>query len=97
LGKDTGFQYYEPGGIITYQPKGKGLSREDRCLSRIISRARVVVENCIAGIKRCRTVKDVLRNTEEGFSDMAMEVACGLHNLRKKCRHPLHVRLFDPL
>jgi type II secretory pathway pseudopilin PulG len=36
--------------------------------------------------KRCRIVKDVLRNTKEGDSDSVMEAACGLHNLRVKNR-----------
>jgi hypothetical protein len=31
-------------------------------------------------------VKDVLRNTKEGFSDLLMVAACGLHNLRLECR-----------
>jgi hypothetical protein len=44
------------------------------------------VEHSLAGVKRCRSVKDVLRNTKEGFSDLAMVVACGLHNLRLECR-----------
>jgi hypothetical protein len=47
-----------------------------------------MVENTIAGVKRCRIVKDVFRNTKEGFSDSVMEVACALHNLRVECRHP---------
>jgi len=50
----------------------------------------------IAGIKRCRIVKDVLRLTKEGVSDLVMEIACGLHNLRVACRHPLpDFDLFD--
>lgn len=40
----------------------------------------------IAGIKRCRIVKDILRLTKAGVSDRVMEVACGLHNLRVTCR-----------
>jgi hypothetical protein len=40
------------------------------------------VEHALAGAKRCRIVKDVLRNTKEAVSDSAMEAACGLHNLR---------------
>jgi hypothetical protein len=47
-----------------------------------VSRVRVRVEHALAGVKRSRSVKDVLRNTKENFSDLAMEVACGLHNLR---------------
>ncbi len=56
---------------------------------------RVVVEHVLAGVKRCRIVKDVLRLTTEGMSDVVMEIACGLHNLRVSCRHPLPV--FDLL
>ena len=62
---------------------------EDRFLNHLISSARVVVEHVIAGVKRCRMVKDVLRLTTEGISDLVMEIACGLHNLRVSCRHPL--------
>ena len=61
---------------------------EDRFLNHLISSGRVVVENVIAGVKRCRMVKDVLRLTTEGISDLVMEMACGLHNLRMRCRHP---------
>jgi hypothetical protein len=44
----------------------------------------------LAGVKRCRVVKDVLRNTADGVSDAVMETACGLHNLRvaKRRRRP---------
>ena len=58
-------------------------------LNHLFSRARVVVENVIAGVKRCRIVKDILRLTKAGISDLIMEIACGLHNLRVSCRHPL--------
>jgi hypothetical protein len=44
------------------------------------------VEHAIAGVKRARVVKDVLRNTKDGFSDLAMVLACGLQNLRVKYR-----------
>ena len=43
----------------------------------------------MAGIKRGRIVKDVLRLTKPGISDRVMEIACGLHNLRVSCRYPL--------
>jgi hypothetical protein len=61
----------------------------NRLLNHLFSSARVVVENVIAGVKRCRIVKDVLRLTTDGISDLVMEIACGLHNLRVSCRHPL--------
>lgn len=58
-------------------------------LNQIFASARVVVEHVIAGVKRCRIVKDILRLTKQGISDRVMEIACGLHNLRVSCRHPL--------
>ena len=70
------------------KPKGQELSVADRFLNHLISSARVVVENVIAGVKRCRIVQDVLRLTKAGMSDLVMEIACGLHNLRVSCRHP---------
>ncbi len=60
-----------------------------RMLNGLFSSARVVVENVIAGIKRCRIVKDVFRLTKAGMADLVMKIACGLHNLRLSCRHPL--------
>lgn len=93
LDKDTGFQGYEPEGVLTRQPKkkpkGQELSVGDRLLNHILSAGRVVVEHVISGVKRCRIVKDVLRLTREGISDLVIEIACGLHNLRVSCRHPL--------
>jgi hypothetical protein len=61
----------------------------EKCCKRIFSSVRVVVEHVIAGIKRCRRGKDVLRLTTKGIADGVMEIACGLHNLRVSCRHPL--------
>ncbi len=58
----------------------------DRLLNKLCSSARIVVENVIAGVKRCRIVKDQLRLTTDGISDVVMEIACGLHNLRVTCR-----------
>jgi hypothetical protein len=51
-----------------------------------LARVRVKVEHDIAGVKRSRIVKDVLRNTKEEVSDSVMEAACGLHNLRVENR-----------
>jgi hypothetical protein len=61
----------------------------EQFLNHLVSSARVVVENVIAGVKRCRTVKDVLRLPKAGIADLVMEIACGLHNLWASCRHPL--------
>jgi hypothetical protein len=51
-------------------------------MNRKLARIRVQVEHALAGVKRSRIVKDVLRNTKEGMSDEVMDTACGLHNLR---------------
>ena len=59
----------------------------DHLLNHLFSSARVVVENVIAGVKRCRIVKDVLRLTTDGISDLVMEIACGLHNFRATLRY----------
>jgi hypothetical protein len=61
----------------------------EKFCNRLCSSVRVVVEHVIAGVKRCRIVKDVLRLTTKGIADVVMEIACGLHNLRVSCRHPL--------
>ena len=44
------------------------------------------MEHDLAGVKRCRIVKDVLRNTKDDVSDAVMEAACGLHNVRDENR-----------
>jgi hypothetical protein len=93
LDQDTGFQGYAPADVLVRQPKKKPRGQElgiaDKILNRVISGVRIEVEHVIAGIKRCRIVKDILRLTIEGISDLVMEIACGLHNLRVSCRHPL--------
>jgi len=55
-------------------------------MHRKVSRIRVKVDPALAGVKRCRIVKEVLRNTKEGVTELVMVIvmviACGLHNLR---------------
>lgn len=75
--------------ISQKKPRGAELAIEDVFLNRIISGCRIRVEHVIAGVKRCRIVKETCRNTKAGFSDRIMEIACGLHNLRVACRHPV--------
>ena len=104
LDQDTGFQGYAPASVLVRQPKKKPRGQErswaDKFLNQVISSVRIEVEHGLAGIKRCRIVKDVLRLTRDGISDLVMETACGLHNLRVACRHPLPDfdlrNLFDP-
>jgi len=102
LGKDAGFQGYEPEDIITFQPqkkpRGKPLSETTKFLNSIFSRVRIIIEHIIAGIKRCRIVKAVFRNTKQDFDELVLEIACGLHNFRQSSRHPVQslnlVKLF---
>ncbi len=65
------------------------LTAVDKFLNKMISRVRIVVENVISGVKRCRIVKDELRLTKENISDVVMEIACGLHNLRVTFRQSM--------
>ncbi len=92
LDQDTGFQGYAPPGVLTLQPqkkpKGKDLGVADLFFNRLISSVRIRVEHGIASIKRRRIVKEVLRNTKDGFSDLVMCIACALHNWRISFRHP---------
>jgi hypothetical protein len=58
------------------------LTAKEKERNRKISKIRIKVEHAISGVKRSRIVKDVLRNTKAGFSDLVMVIACCLHNLR---------------
>lgn len=92
LFKDTAFQGYEPENTNCYQPskkpRGKQLSPEDRLFNRMIAGVRIIAEHVLAGVKRLHIVRDVFRNRKEGFSDLVMEIACAMHNLRVSCRIP---------
>jgi hypothetical protein len=90
--KDTGYQGYEPENVTTYQPmkkpRGKELTAAEKIFNSMISGVRVIVEHVISGVKRSRIVKDIFRNTKTNFEDIAMEIACGLHNMREDFRGP---------
>ena len=61
----------------------------DKALNHLLSGVRMVVEQALSGVKRSRIVKDEFRNTKAGFTDLVMEVACALHNLRVDFRQPV--------
>ena len=88
--QDTGFQGFSVPNVKilqpTKKPKGKELTQEQKDENRNISKVRIRIEHVISGTKRYRIVKDKCRNWLRGFSDMVMEIACGLHNLRLKFR-----------
>ena len=52
----------------------------------MISSIRILVEHVLAGVKRCRIVHEVFRNTTARFDDLVMEIAGGLHNFRTTLR-----------
>jgi hypothetical protein len=91
LWQDTGFQGYEPEQTTIYQPtkkpKGKELTPEQKEQNKQISKERIRVEHSIGGVKVFAIVHTVFRNMREGFDDLVMETACGLHNLR--CDFPV--------
>ena len=90
LVQDTGFEGSAPAGVIVCQPKknpkGGELASEDTARNTLMSRLRIAVEQVISGIKRCHRVKDLFRNTTQHVDDLAMEMACGLHNFRVEYR-----------
>lgn len=90
LWKDTGFQGYEPSGVITFQPKkkpkGRELTQSEKEKNTEISKKRIKIEHNIGGIKRSKIVHDVFRNRKDLYSDIVMETACGLHNYRTSKR-----------
>jgi len=91
LSQDTGFQGYQPKNAISIQPqkkpKGRDLSAEEKAQNTAISRERIRVEHSIGGAKVYRIIHDIFRNLKQGFDDLVMETACGLHNFRVD--HPL--------
>lgn len=86
LWKDSGFQGYEPTGVLTFQPKKKPrqqeLTKAEKQRNQQISRERIEIEHHIGGIKRCHIVVHPLRSRTDHFADDVMETACGLHNFR---------------
>lgn len=75
---------YQP----TKQPRHGELDIAARFINQVISFVRIRVEHILAAVKRCHIVKDIFRNHRTGFDDTVMELACGLHNLRVRHRHP---------
>lgn len=90
LGKDTGYQGYEPDGVITFQPKkkpkGGELTESEKEKNQEIAKERIEIEHNISGVKRSRIVHDIFRNRKDLFADVVMETACGLHNFRTSQR-----------
>jgi hypothetical protein len=84
--RDLGYQGLEMKGVEVHQPmkkpKGGELTDEQKDRNRAMASVRVTVEQVISGVKRCRILKDVYRNYKDGFDDLVIDIACGLHNFR---------------
>lgn len=93
---DSGFQGLEVGQAVVSTPfkrkrKKQGepkdeLTAEQKAFNTQLSKRRISIEHSNAGIKRSRSVSEILRNTRQGMSDQLMMVAMGLHNLRVSVR-----------
>jgi hypothetical protein len=93
---DSGFQGLEVGQAVVITPskrkrKKKGEPREEltpaqKEHNKELATTRISIEHSNAGLKRNRSVTEILRNTREGMSDRLMIVAMGLHNLRVTMR-----------
>lgn len=85
LYKDLGYQGYSPGNVINMapikKPKGEELNKLQKWYNSTISHIRVSVEHAIAGIKRCRIIKERCRISYERRG-LFLIIATGLHNLR---------------
>jgi len=86
LTKDTGYQGYNPSGVIVLEPfkalRGKPLTDLKKQINTSVSSIRIVVEHAIGGVKRLRLVSEKWRLKLEERLDQAMAIAVGLHNLR---------------
>lgn len=84
--QDKGFDGYAPENVFIVQPFKKPRKKEYTAIQKwfnsYVSKVRIVVENAINGIKRCRIVKDKCRYFCQQFRHEIMVICAGLHNLR---------------
>ena len=83
--KDLGYKSYSPKNAIAMEPikklPKKELTKLQKWYNQSIAQIRVSIEHAIAGIKRCRIIKErcrVLYTRRDRF----LLAATGLHNLR---------------
>ena len=66
------------------EAQGKELTPDQQTQNSLISSIRIVIEHIIAGIKRCRIVKELSAIRRKSMT-IVMEIACALHNFRVAC------------
>ena len=85
LYKDMGYVGYIPKSVTEMapfkKPRKKELSELQKWFNRTVSQVRIAVEHAIAGIKRCRIIKERCR-VQHGLRERFLLIATGLHNLR---------------
>lgn len=86
LQQDTGYQRYAPENVTIVQPKkepkGKGLTADEKAANTEISCTRIKIEHAIGGAKTLRIVKDECRLRKNDFVGNIFHLAAGLHNWR---------------
>ncbi len=87
---DSGFQGYEPEGnpdlcLPVKKPRNGELTDYDKMYDKLLASLRVKVEHVMAGIKKLRILKDLIRLKSEQNRDSVMLIAAALQNLR--CNH----------
>lgn len=91
IGTDMGFIGFAAGNArIIHQvkkPKDSELPEYIKEQNKLFSSMRIVVEHALCGVKRSRIAADTYRNIKEGFDDLSMLVAVGLHNYRVSHRY----------
>jgi hypothetical protein len=90
LFQDLGYVGHQPKDVFIIMPEKKPKFKELTDLQKfnnsLISSCRIIVEHTISGIKRLRSVMDEIRLRTYDIVDKIILIACGLHNLRVKCR-----------
>lgn len=94
LGLDSGFRGWKLPENVQIQmphrkPRKQEISAEKKEENRQMSSKRVVVENALAGCKRLRIVKDVIRLHGDPVKELVFSTAVRMHNYRVKSRNPL--------
>src|SRR5207248_10906776 len=66
----------------TKKPRGAELTLEQHLANQVLHQRRLRIEHVNSSVKRCRMVKDRIRQWKEGVSDLVMELCCALYNFR---------------
>jgi len=93
LFQDTAFLGCWQADVINYQyqkkPRSGELAIDVRLIKKLISAMCTNAERILSGVRYCWILNDIFSNHREGFNDICMEIACGLHSLSVPHRHPL--------